>query len=101
MKRIRMIGLGAVVLGMMFSAASADAAHAPPTPSALPCGTVITKDTTLQADITGCTGDGLVIGADHVTLDLNGHTVSGAVKAGHTVNLQCDEFPEGEGFECV
>jgi hypothetical protein len=36
---------------------------------------VITEDTTLQADLT-CSGDGLIIGADRVTLDLGGHTVS-------------------------
>jgi parallel beta-helix repeat protein len=43
----------------------------------LSCGDTITVDTTLQADLTGCRSNGLVIGADNVTLDLNGHTVSG------------------------
>src|SRR4051794_36487243 len=42
------------------------------------CGDVITKSTTLKADLTNCPGDGLVIGADNITLDLNGHTVDGA-----------------------
>lgn len=41
------------------------------------CGDTITADTTLQADLTGCTSNGLVIGADNITLDLNGHTISG------------------------
>jgi parallel beta-helix repeat protein len=41
------------------------------------CGDVITTDTTLAGDLTNCPGDGLVIGADSVTLDLNGHTVDG------------------------
>jgi hypothetical protein len=55
-------------------------ASAPATASAQPlaCGQVITEDTTLENDVTDCSGDGLVIGADGITLDLNGHTVSGA-----------------------
>src|SRR5437762_1384317 len=39
------------------------------------CGQVITKDTTLENDLTDCPGDGIVVGADKITLDLNGHTV--------------------------
>ena len=41
------------------------------------CGTTITRDTTLTADLAGCSDNGIVIGADGVTLDLAGHTVSG------------------------
>jgi hypothetical protein len=41
------------------------------------CGDVITRDTKLRNDLVGCPGSGLVIGADDVTLDLNGHTISG------------------------
>lgn len=52
---------------------SAAAAGGPP----VSCGSVITQDTTLTADVLGCHGDGLVVGADHVTLDLGGHVVSG------------------------
>jgi parallel beta-helix repeat protein len=42
------------------------------------CGETITKDTTLDNDLIDCPGDGIVIGADKITLDLNGHTISGA-----------------------
>jgi parallel beta-helix repeat protein len=35
------------------------------------------RDTKLTADVDGCAGDGIVIGADEITLDLNGHTVPG------------------------
>jgi hypothetical protein len=31
----------------------------------------------LHNDLTNCTTDGLVIGADNITLDLNGHTIDG------------------------
>jgi hypothetical protein len=41
------------------------------------CGETITKDTTLDNDLIDCPGDGIVIGADRITLDLNGHTIAG------------------------
>jgi Right handed beta helix region len=41
------------------------------------CGEVITTDTTLDADLVDCPGNGIVIAADGVTLDLNGHTIDG------------------------
>jgi hypothetical protein len=46
----------------------------------LHCGTTITKSTKLTQDLTNCPGVGLRIGADAITLDLNGHTVSAAAK---------------------
>src|SRR3954447_25903757 len=48
------------------------------------CGAVITVDTKLAADLTGCPGDGIVIGADGITLDLNGHEIDGDAAAGTT-----------------
>ena len=41
------------------------------------CGEVITRDTTLDSDLLDCSGNGLVIGAGHISLDLNGHTIDG------------------------
>src|SRR5712691_10064099 len=41
------------------------------------CGQVLTRDTVLRRDLVDCPGDGLVIGADEITLDLGGHTISG------------------------
>ena len=41
------------------------------------CGDTITIDTKLANDLTDCPGHGIVIGADDITLDLNGHTVDG------------------------
>lgn len=40
------------------------------------CGEVITTDTVLDSDLT-CPAEGIVIGADNITLDLNGHTLTG------------------------
>lgn len=42
-----------------------------------PCGATITADITLAADMT-CAGTALVIGADGITLDLGGYTLTGA-----------------------
>src|SRR4051812_40194218 len=45
--------------------------------SAPACGDTIVANTTLHADVLNCEATGLVIGADGITLDLNGRTVSG------------------------
>src|SRR5438552_1170438 len=45
--------------------------------SQISCGAILTKDTKLDSDLTNCPGDGLVIGADHITVTLNGHSISG------------------------
>jgi len=39
------------------------------------CGTTITGNTTLTEDMTDCTGDGLIIGADSITLDCDGYGI--------------------------
>ena len=43
------------------------------------CGTEVTDDITLTHDLVGCPGDGLVAAASGITIDLGGHTISGAV----------------------
>lgn len=44
----------------------------------LNCGDVITQTTTLTADVGPCAGTaGIIIGADNIMLNLNGHTVFG------------------------
>jgi parallel beta-helix repeat protein len=45
--------------------------------SQVSCGEVITTDTTLDADLVDCPDNGIVIGADDITLDLNGHRIDG------------------------
>ncbi|MEN3316007.1 MAG: trimeric autotransporter adhesin [Acidimicrobiaceae bacterium] len=50
----------------------------PAPPPVTGCGAVITANTTLTADVGPCPGDGIIIGADNITLDLAGHQVSGA-----------------------
>jgi parallel beta-helix repeat protein len=43
----------------------------------LACGDTITADITLDSDLIDCPNNGIVIGADGITLDLNGHMIDG------------------------
>ena len=60
------LGLGGLALG----ASEASAGQ-------VSCGDTITADTTLQGDLVDCPNNGVVIGADDITLDLNGHRIDG------------------------
>jgi len=51
------------------------------------CGQTITADTTLDSDMTKCKGPGITIGADGITLDLNGHTIEGMGKGSGVNNV--------------
>ena len=41
------------------------------------CGTYVTQDVTLQHDISGCVDGGIIVAKSGVTVDLNGHTITG------------------------
>lgn len=62
----------ALLLGSTLIAAPAEAAPRP-----VKCGTVITADALLTANVGPCPSDGLIIGADNITLDLGGFAVAG------------------------
>jgi parallel beta-helix repeat protein len=62
----------AVVAGLGLSAVQADAA-----PVILGCGAVVTTDVVLGADIGPCQDSAIVVGADNITVDLNGHQLFG------------------------
>ena len=66
-----------IILGAAFACAIAAAAPASAATDTLSCGDTVTTSVTLSEDLLDCPGDGLVVGADDVTIDLNGHTVSG------------------------
>jgi parallel beta-helix repeat protein len=69
----RTVGALAAVAVSLAVAPGAQAAK----PVHVSCGETITADTTLANDLTNCPGHGLLIGADRIRLDLNGHTVDG------------------------
>jgi parallel beta-helix repeat protein len=54
----------------------ASAGH-PALASHVGCGDKITTDTRLDRDLVNCRNNGIVIGADNVTLNLNGHRIDG------------------------
>jgi nitrous oxidase accessory protein NosD len=57
--------------------AVAGPAEAAPASTVVTCGQSITASIRLANDLIDCPADGLVIGADHITLDLAGHLISG------------------------
>jgi len=74
LRRVRLFGLGsvlAVVVGLAVQVGQASAA----TPH---CGQVILRTITLTGDIGPCPGNGIIVGADNVTLDLGGHRLQGS-----------------------
>lgn len=56
----------------------------------LHCGDVITANTKLTSDLVNCPDNGIVIGADNITLDLNGHTIDGDGVVGCEELYACD-----------
>ncbi|MBW3548238.1 MAG: right-handed parallel beta-helix repeat-containing protein [Actinobacteria bacterium] len=87
MIRFRRVLGGTSVLALLLSlttlASPAAATH-------VECGDVITENTTLDSDLGPCAGDGLVIAADNVTLDLGGHTIVAANGEGDNAGVRLD-----------
>jgi hypothetical protein len=82
----RLLVFALVVAGVtVLAAGSALASH-------VRCGDTITADTTLDSDLVNCPNNGIVIGADNITLDLNGHTIDGDA-------TPVDPCPEGEACD--
>src|SRR5919204_2688429 len=61
------------------------------------CGDTITTDTTLHHNLVNCPHDGIVIGADNITLDLNYHTIDGDGISSH----QCECGVDNDGHDGV
>ena len=86
MKRKALSVLAATAL---IAGSSAALGGAPAFARTVSCGDTITADTTLHHDLTNCEGNGLVIGADNIRLNLNGHTIDGTVAQ----TTDCDNAP--------
>jgi nitrous oxidase accessory protein NosD len=72
----------------------APAAHAKPAPlTTVHCGQVITKSIRVANNLSGCPGDGLVVGAPGVTIDLSGRTLRGS-RSESSAGVR-DEFHNG------
>ena len=75
------VGRGAAVLSLALALSMVPTAAAFAA-GPVHCGDVLTQDTVLKHDLTNCGGDGLIIGADGVKVDLNGHKIDGTDAAG-------------------
>ncbi len=58
------------------------------------CGDIVTQDTKLESDL-NCAGDGLMIAGQDVTLDLNGHSITGqptsvGIRSGDPTSESCE-----------
>jgi len=69
MTAFRYVGAAGALLALAAPAAARAAGPA--------CGATITSSVRLTADLRDCPADGLVIGADGITVDLNHHTIDG------------------------
>jgi hypothetical protein len=86
----RLVVLTAVVVGaFVFAVGPASANH-------VSCGDTIVADTTLDSDLVNCPNNGVVVGAEDITLDLNGHRIdgdgtpaAGAAPAGSSATSGC------------
>jgi parallel beta-helix repeat protein len=83
--RRRLLALGALLLllaggalGVVLRPAQATVTKPAVRAVAVSCGQTITATTTVSNDLTDCSGDGLVIGANGVVLNLGGHTIDGS-----------------------
>ena len=68
------------------------------------CGDTITTDTTLHHNLVNCPNNGIIIGADNITLNLNGHLIDGDGTAAAGCNPQkefCDEGVVNLGHDGV
>ena len=94
----RLAILAFAVLGVLFmGGGEAWASH-------VGCGDTVTSDTTLDSDLAGCPNNGIVIGADGVTLDLAGHRIDGdgAPAVGCDPETEwCDVGVLNEGYDGV
>ena len=80
--------------GLAFGAGQASANH-------VSCGDEITADTTLDSDLVNCEDNGIVIGADDITLDLDGHRIDGDGELTEDCVSICDVGVVNDGHDGV
>jgi nitrous oxidase accessory protein NosD len=85
MKLAAALALG--VPGVAASATAQAAADPGGGPPVVACGQTITHSTTLKADVGPCPGTGIMVGSDHLRLNLDGHRILGAPGSGAGVYL--------------
>jgi parallel beta-helix repeat protein len=79
MRRVILAGVSAFAV---FTIPATFATDAYASPAGLACGQTVTHDIVLSHNLSNCPGDGLKVGASHITIDLNGHVIDGVNAAG-------------------
>jgi large repetitive protein len=79
MRRVILAGVSALAV---FAIPATFATDADASPNAVVCGQTVTHDLVLSHDLSNCAGDGLKVGASHITIDLHGHVIDGVNAAG-------------------
>ena len=96
-KRVRLLRLVALFASTLAAALALSSGRA--WANHVSCGETITTDTTLDSDLVNCPNNGIVIGADGITLDLAGHRIDGdAVGCDPEV---CDDGIANDGHDGV
>jgi parallel beta-helix repeat protein len=72
---IRRLSIGTVMVTVVLLSALLPAA--PANAVTISCGKSITTSIIVSNDLSGCLGNGLVVRASNITIDLNGHTIDG------------------------
>jgi Right handed beta helix region len=98
-RRVLILALMVAFAVAIVIAVDDDRAHA----SHVSCGATITADTTLDSDLLDCPNNGIVIRADDITLDLNGHSIDGdgTLFEGCAKNELCDIGVLNDGHDGV
>lgn len=91
-----LVGLAVIVILVLAGVVALSRAEAA---SKVSCGHTITTDTTLHRNLLNCPDNGIIIGADNVTLDLNGHTIDGDGTPDASCNPVKDFCDFGVAFE--
>ncbi len=78
MRRILLVGAFSLVVVVGQATMATDAFAGP----VIACGQTVTHDVQLTHDLLNCPGDGLKVGASHITIDLHGHVIDGVNAAG-------------------
>jgi parallel beta-helix repeat protein len=92
-----------LLITLALSSAAVAFSSVPASAQTLACGDVVTSSVTLQADLLDCPGDGLVVGASGITIDLNGHTIAGRY-GGDSCTSDClgeDGIDDRAGYDRV
>ncbi len=89
---LRRLGRGKArfVITPVLALGGARAMSSPASAAILNCGDVITSSVTLSGPVGPCAGNGLVITASNITVNLAGHTVSAANGPAETVGITLD-----------